>query len=201
MTDRVAPFDQLSVLRSDLEQDLQLSPDERKRRKQDRIDEILEMLIIAYMFGNESGNAMLYGDNGIPTTDLERPIPIQTDSMNEAIFRKVADKNWEQRVSEYMDSETGTVDEIIRVVDTDMNRVYNDAILDVGKRADGDVMKTWQTMLDDRVRDTHDYLENTSVPVDRRFYTFDGDSARYPGDFTLPQNNVNCRCRISLSMA
>ncbi len=199
MTDRVAPFDQLSVLRSDLEQDFQLSPDERKRKKQNRIDEILEMLIIAYMFGNESGNAMLYGDNGIQTTDLERPIPIQTDSMNEAIFRKVADKNWEQRVSEYMDSETGTVDEIIRVVDTDMNRVYNDAILDVGERADGDVMKTWQTMLDDRVRDTHDYLENTSVPVDRRFYTFDGDSARYPGDFTLPQNNVGCRCRISLS--
>ena len=201
MQDRLPPFEQLTVLRSDLEQDFQLSPDERKRRKKDRIDEILDMLIMAYMFGNEAGNAMLYGQDGISTTDLERPIPIKTDSMDAAIFRKIADKTWEQRVSEYFDSDTGTVDDIIRVVDTDTNRIYNDAILDVGERADGAVMKTWQTMLDDRVRDTHDYLESTSVPIDRRFFTFDGDSARYPGDFTLPQNNVNCRCRISLSMA
>ena len=63
------------------------------------------------------------------------------------------------------------------------------------------VMKTWVTMADDRVRDTHDYLEGMSVPINERFFTFDNDYGRYPGDFQLPQNNINCRCRISLSMA
>lgn len=195
--DRLPPFEQLETLRTELESDFAGGMDQRKRNKQRRIDEILEMLIIAYMFGNESGNTMLYGDIG--TDDL--PIPIQVGAMNDSVFRKIADKTWEQRVNEYLDNETGTVDDIIRVVDTDTNRIYNDAILDVGERADGSVMKTWETMMDEKVRDTHDYLQSMTVPIDRRFYTFDGDSARYPGDFTLPQNNVNCRCRISLSMA
>lgn len=195
--DRLPPFEQLETLRTELESDFVGGMDQRKKNKQRRIDEILEMLIIAYMFGNESGNTMLYGDIG--TGDL--PIPIQVGAMNDSVFRKIADKTWEQRVNEYLDDETGTVDDIIRVVDTDTNRIYNDAILDVGERADGSVMKTWETMMDEKVRDTHDYLQSMTVPIDRRFYTFDGDSARYPGDFTLPQNNVNCRCRISLSMA
>ena len=199
MQDRLPPFEQLETLRSELEDDFSGGIEERKRNKKRRIDEILEMLIIAYMFGNESGNYMLSGETAPTQDDEELPIPIRVDSMNGSIFRKIADKTWEERVSEYLDDEAGTVDEIIRVVDTDLNRVYNDSILDVGERADGTVMKTWETMMDERVRDTHDYLQSTSVPIDRRFYTFDGDSARYPGDFTLPQNNCGCRCRIVLS--
>lgn len=205
MRDRLPPWEQLETLRSDLENDFSGGINERKRNKSKRIDEILEMLIIAYMFGNEAANTMLYGPDDTVRSADDRPVPIQIESMNSAVFRKIAGKDWQERVSEYLDDENGTVDEIIRVVDTDTNRIYNDAILDVGERAEHDetgrVMKTWETMLDDRVRDTHDYLQSETVPVDRRFYTFDGDSARYPGDFTLPQNNVNCRCRISLSMA
>jgi hypothetical protein len=201
MQDRLPPFEQLETLRSELEDDFSGGIEERKRNKKRRIDEILEMLIIAYMFGNESGNYMLSGETAPTQDDEELPIPIRVDSMNGSIFRKIADKTWEERVSEYLDDEAGTVDEIIRVVDTDLNRVYNDSILDVGERADGTVMKTWQTMEDDRVRDTHFPLQSVKIPVDARFYAWDGDSARYPGDFTLPENNINCRCRISLSMA
>lgn len=201
MQDRLPPFEQLETLRSELEDDFSGGIEERKRNKKRRIDEILEMLIIAYMFGNESGNYMLSGETAQTQDDEELPIPIRVDSMNGSIFRKIADKTWEERVSEYLDDEAGTVDEIIRVVDTDLNRVYNDSILDVGERADGTVMKTWETMMDDRVRDTHLPLQSVKIPVDARFYAWDGDSARYPGDFTLPENNINCRCRISLSMA
>ena len=184
--DRLPPFDQLTVLRAELESDFLAGPEERKRRKRDRIDEILEML--------------------------------DTDDMNRAVFKVVAGKNWEQRITEYLDDENGTVDDVIRVVDTDMNRIYNDSVLDVGEKANagrvewtnedvpapdpnGKVMKTWVTMADDRVRDTHQYLEGMSVPVNSRFFTYDNDSARYPGDFADPQNNCGCRCRISLSMA
>ena len=219
--DRLPPFDELEAFRSELEQDFQLPPEERKRRKKDRIDEILEMLIMAYMFGNESANTMLFGPDIVDTIDPDepnRPVRIDVDDMEKSVFKDIAGKDWEQRVSEYYDSDSGTVEDVIRVVDTDMNRVYNDSVLDVGEKANrgkvdrtvadipvpdaqGRVMKTWVTMADDRVRDTHDYLEGTSVPVDSRFYSFDNDYARYPGDFQLPQNNINCRCRISLSMA
>ena len=219
--DRLPPFDQLAVLRSELESDFAAGSEERKRRKRDRIDEILEMLIMAYMFGNESANTMLFGPDIVDTIDPDepnRPVRIDVDDMNKSVFKDIAGKDWEQRVSEYYDSDSGTVDDVIRVVDTDMNRVYNDSVLDVGEKANAGrvewsnddlpvpdtknrVMKTWLTMADDRVRDTHDYLEGMTVPVDGRFWTFDSDYARYPGDFQLPQNNINCRCRISLSMA
>ena len=219
--DRLPPFDELEAFRSELEQDFQLPPEERKRRKRDRIDEILEMLIMAYMYGNESANTMLFGPDIVDTIDPDepnRPVRIDVDDMNKSVFKDIAGKDWEQRVSEYYDSDSGTIDDVIRVVDTDMNRIYNDSVLDVGEKANagriewsnedlpapdtkGRVMKTWKTVLDDRVRDQHSYLEGMTIPVGRRFYTYTGDSARYPGDFSDPNNNCNCRCAISLSMA
>ena len=214
--DRLPPWDELSNLRAELDDTFKAGPEERKRRKPFIIDEILEMLIMAYMYGNEAANTMLYGSDVVDQIAPEqegpnRVIDIDTDDMNRAVFKVVAGKNWEQRVSEYYDSDSGTIDDVIRVVDTDMNRIYNDSILNVGERAEGEepeegepkptVMKTWQTMLDDRVRDTHEYLEGMTIPVNRRFYTYDGDSARYPGDFSNPANVINCRCRISLSNA
>ena len=212
--DRLPPWDELSNLRTELDDTFQAGPEERKRRKPYIIDEILEMLIMAYMYGNEAGNTMLYGsdvvDQIVPEQEgPNRVIDIDTDDMNRAVFRVIADKTWEQRVSEYLDDETGTVDDIIRVVDTDMNRIYNDSILNVGERAEDEepedgmppvsVTKTWETMMDERVRSTHFGLQSVSVPVNGRFHTWDGDSARYPGDFTDPNNNINCRCRIVLS--
>ena len=218
--DRLPPFDELEAFRSELEQDFQLPPEERKRRKRDRIDEILEMLIMAYMFGNESANTMLFGPDIVDTIDPDepnRPVRIDVDDMNKSVFKDIAGKDWEQRVSEYYDSDSGTVDDVIRVVDTDMNRVYNDSVLDVGEKANagriewtdtdipvpdaqGRVMKTWVTMADERVRSTHSWIEGVTIPVGERFYTWDGDSARYPGDFTLPENVIGCRCRLELSL-
>ena len=219
--DRLPPFDQLAVLRSELESDFAAGPEERKRRKRDRIDEILEMLIMAYMFGNESANTMLFGPDIVDTIDPDepnRPVRIDVDDMNKSVFKDIAGKDWEQRVSEYYDSDSGTVDDVIRVVDTDMNRIYNDSVLDVGEKANAGrvewsnedlpapdtkdrVMKTWQTMLDDRVRMGHEVLEGVTIPVDKRFWTIGGDSARYPGDFTSPELNIGCRCRLKLTQA
>ena len=197
--DRLPPFDDLNKLREELDGIFAEGPDERKRKKPYIIDEILDLLIMDYMFGNESANEMLYGNTDTEDGEVNRTIQIRIEDMNDAVYRNRAGRNWEQRISEYMDS--GTVDDIIRVVDTDMTRVYNDAILDVGEKSDGPVMKTWQTMEDDRVRLGHEVLDGVTIPIDSRFWTIGGDSARYPGDFTSPELNINCRCRLYLSKA
>ena len=204
--DRLPPFDELTNLREELEQDFAGGIEQRRKRKPFIIDEILEMLIIAYMFGNESANEMLYGPVENPDGTINRTVDIDTSEMNDAVFRRIAGKNWRERVEEYVETENGTVDDILRVVDTDMNRIYNDAILDVGERAEAEkpgkaVMKTWQTMEDDRVRLGHEVLDGVTIPIDSRFWTIGGDSARYPGDFTSPELNINCRCRLYLSKA
>lgn len=203
--------DELSVLRERLQADFALTVEERKKLLDDRIDEILDMLLMQYIYGNEDANEML----GIvvdwserTTMDTEtitlgtEPYRIDTDRMERVVDAVVADKTWKDRVREWYGSENGTADDIVRIIETESHRVYNDSILDVGEQAEADtggVSKTWFTVLDDRVRETHEYLEGMTVPVNRRFYTFDGDSAMYPGGFTMPQNNINCRCAIWLT--
>ena len=108
-----------------------------------------------------------------------------------SIFRKFDNKDFTDRVREY--AELGNANEILRVVETDGNRVYNTGGVE-GAKSVGATSKTWRTMMDDRVRDTHDYLEGVTVGIDEKFFTYDGDSARYPGDFEAPQNSIGCRC-------
>lgn len=59
------------------------------------------------------------------------------------------------------------------------------------------IRKTWNTMGDDRVRDTHAVLDGTSKALNEAFFTIDGDSAMSPGRFILPENNVGCRCWLT----
>lgn len=62
-------------------------------------------------------------------------------------------------------------------------------------------VKTWRTKKDERVRDTHRFLEGVTIPIDQRFWTIDGDSAMTPGGFATAQENVNCRCFLVYSWA
>lgn len=113
-----------------------------------------------------------------------------------SIFRKFDGKDFTDRVREY--AELGQAVDIIRVVETDGNRVYNTGGVD-GAKSVGAETKTWRTMLDDRVRDTHDPLEGVTVGIDDKFVTWDGDEARYPGDFEDISNNVRCRCWLEFN--
>lgn len=200
--------DELSVLRERLQADFELPPEERKKLIDERIDEILDILLMQYIYGNEDANEML----GIIVDWSERdetditlgaePYPVNDGRMDSAIDTVIADKTWKDRVREWYESGNGSADDIIRIIETESHRVYNDSILDVGEQAEADtggVWKTWFTMMDDRVRETHEYLESETVPYNEKFYTFDGDSAMAPGGFALPENNINCRCAIWLT--
>ena len=91
-----------------------------------------------------------------------------------------------------------TVDDIVRIAETESHRIANTSALDTARHG-GATKKTWVTMLDDRVRETHDYLEGMTVGIDDDFYTYDGDHAPAPSLFQLASNNVNCRCELIFS--
>lgn len=185
-------FDELDILRERLNADFSLGTEQRKLFRDDRIDEILDMLIMAYVFGTEDA------DEELTVTE-----EVVTDEMYNAVWLEIAGRNWEQRVREYFDDPNGTVDDIMRVVETDTNRIYSDAVLNVGEKVSKrgeSVTKTWETMLDDKVRWRHELLQSVTVPINERFHV-DGDSARYPGDFQSSELNCNCRCYITLNRA
>ncbi len=176
------PIDQLNVLKlqipSMFEGDAPPSAD-------DVVDIVLDLLIMSYIFGTEDA-----------AEKLEATISPDVGRMEAAIYKRVAGKNFEERIREH--TEAGDVAGILNVADTDMTRIYSTAVIDGAKTSGKPYRKRWQTMEDDRVRETHAFLQSVSVGADERFYTYDGDSARHPGDFTLPENNCGCRCYIEL---
>ena len=160
----------------------------RREDEDDIIDEILDLYILGYLDGSQEAAREL----GIET----RP---SVEEMMDTIEKPVAGKTFRQRISEYLNGEgdVSPKDGIARVVDTDATRIYNTAILETGIK-NGATQKTWVTMADDRVRETHDWLEGMTVPIDSYFYT-GGDKALAPGGFENPENNVNCRCVLKIS--
>ena len=152
----------------------------------DVIDEMLDLFLLAYAIGNEVTNANL-SSNWMPPVD----------EVMKVVDAKVAGKTWRERAEEYF-ANGGTGEDIARIAETEMHRIANTAAFDTAKKA-GAKYKTWQTMLDDRVRESHDYLEGTTVGIDEDFYTYDGDHAAAPGLFGSAENNVNCRCELLFS--
>ena len=154
------------------------------------IDDILSLLIEAYVLGINHTATML---------DYE--IPVNSGDMYDAIYFIIEGKNFEDRVIEHLSKDDLTA--LQTLVETEYHRIYNAAVLDgaayYNHETGTDVLKTWVTVGDERVRDTHSYLEGQSVLLDELFFTYDGDSAPYPGGFRKAQNNVNCRCIIILS--
>jgi hypothetical protein len=180
-------MDELNRLDEEIRQrfgDAQLT--DRREEEEDIIDELLDLFLLAYAMGNSVTNDNL-SSNYSPSVD----------DVMEVVDAKVAGKTWRERVEDYF-ANGGTGADITRIADTEMHRIANTAALDTAKRAKAK-NKTWVTMLDDRVRDTHDYLEGVTVGIDDDFITYDGDRASAPGLFSLASNNVNCRCELLFS--
>ena len=189
----LAPWDELNSLREKLngwraDWNPLKKPD--KRLVRDCIDEVVDLLIMAYVYGKNNA-----------CDCLDHKVPADPDKMRETIWKEIAGETFEQRVERHM--ENFDVEAIINVADTEMTRDYNEAGLNtaglIGKETKRSVMKTWNTMADDRVRDTHDYLHGSSTELEKAFFTYDGDSAMAPGGFTLPENNCGCRCWLTFS--
>ena len=213
----VLPFDNLNSF----EEQIRTWFGSKKIKFDDDLDDVLDMMLdlflLAYALGNEATienlGYMLPGD----TSKLK---PTE-EEISKTLNEKVAGKTWRERVKEYFgkaengeinvapgqsdtksqDTESGVVnlaDALIRIAETETHRIANTSALNTAKKI-GATAKTWATMMDDKVRDTHSPLEGETIPIDDDFYTWDDDFAPAPGLFQLPQNNINCRCELIFS--
>lgn len=150
-------------------------------------DDILSFLIKAYQMGIQSVSEMLAYD-----------LTVDVSKMYDAIYEVIEGKTFEDRITDHVNS--GDLAGLQVLAESEFHRVYNtatdDGALDFQSSVGYGVVKTWYTVKDDKVRETHKYLEQVSVPVDEEFFTYDGDHAPYPGGFTMAKNNVGCRCIV-----
>lgn len=180
---RLARLDELHIIGGRIYAETENLPKEEKKRKV--ADEIYEILLLAYIFGQRRVSE-----------------DAQTDAQKayEAIYKKVAGETFEERVARHIEEGTFTEEVLQRIIETDYHRVEETAAYETAETVEAETgkkaYKRWLTMLDDRVRDTHWDIEGVEVPIGERFYTFDDDSARFPGDFEKAENNVNCRCEL-----
>lgn len=186
-------FDELDVLASTLYRETEnLPPEERKKQV---CDELEDILLYCYIFGinrvQESAE--------LTEEESEKYIP-SGETIYETLYKPVDGEDFRERVSRRIDEGTLGEYELQRIVETDGHRVSetgaNDTAKVVSYETGMQFEKVWETMRDPRVRDTHDYLQSMRVGLDEVFVTYDGDYARFPGDFKKPENVINCRCWV-----
>lgn len=187
----ILPIDEINALEERLKVHFEDDGKGKIKSEQDYediLDEMLDLFLLAYSNGATATN-----------TELGTAVMPSVDAVDAAVYAPVAGATWRERVRGYYES-GGTLYDIRRIAETDATRIYNQGAVDavVANGATADVMKRWRTMGDDRVRDTHSYLEGMEIPFDSDFYTYDGDHAPFPGMFELPENSINCRCVVEV---
>lgn len=94
--------------------------------------------------------------------------------------------------------ETDTEAQLRRLIESEIHRAYNEGSLKAAEMLEryygATIMKEWHTVLDDKVRESHQFLEGYQVALDEYFYTYGGKKALYPGGFGDPSEDTNCRC-------
>lgn len=179
------PFDELNNLRTEL---VRLKPLlEVEETREDATEELYELLWVLY------GTAYLNGVNEA-NTQLGGVAEASPERFVEQALKPIAGKTFADRIDEY--SQTADIEAIYRVADTDSHRLYVEGELDTAI-ADGATTKTWHTMEDWRVRDSHYHLEGVTVGIDDVFSTYTGAETYYPGEFGIAEEDVNCRCWLT----
>ncbi len=84
----------------------------------------------------------------------------------------------------------------MRIARTEAHRIQNRATenaLFKAKDKGADIVKQWDSTLDDRTRESHVQLDGQIQELDKPFEV-NGKKAMYPGGFGDPSEDCNCRC-------
>lgn len=184
----IMKWDELNLLRSSASDLISGYRKTKDRKAVDTWCDYMEfVLCLIYMYGWNDAEEI------VGTVPFVNGLDIETVNL------EIKGETYRERIQTQLDEDS--LDGILRIIDTEAQRDYNTGVYDAGRNSGiRELRKKWVTMNDDRVRDTHDYLEGMEVGIDDLFYTYDGDSAYAPGGFDDPSNNVNCRCHITLAL-
>lgn len=181
-------WDELNILREDARRLVDRSKQKKPSPKEldDFCDYMDFVLCLIYDYGWKDAEQII----GI--------VPFKYDLDDKAVNRELDGETFRDRVKEQVAALS--LAGLIRIIETEAQRDYNTGVLNAAQQSGlPGIRKRWNTMGDERVRDTHSPLEGITVGLNDLFYTWDGDAAMAPGGFTLQQNNVNCRCWITLT--
>jgi hypothetical protein len=161
-------------------------------------DEILDLLLIEIL--TESGETKdELKDEILRFTEKEIRQAGEVD-IPSIVNSPTKGETFRDRIERRIQEETLTPDTLKVIVETESHRCEEDSAYrsakQIQKKTGLTPYKLWNTMEDEKVRETHYDIDHDIVGIDEYFETFDGDRARWPGDFDYAENNANCRCWI-----
>lgn len=182
---RILPLDELNVIKGKYEQSGTDTPI-TDFDLEDIIDELLDLFLLAIANGVISINEQFDADYRPSATVIEN-----------IIYKKIDGATWKDRVETWY-KEGGTSADIVRIAETESHRIGNEIAFEAAK-AVGAKNKTWICMMLPTSREEHIWLNGVTVPIDAEFYNDKGQSTLYPGQWGVPEQDVNCLCEISYS--
>lgn len=181
------PFDEINQFREKLPAHFENGIIRSEQDKEDIIDELLDLFLLAYARGMESVKA----DLEISDDDYRPGIKKVLDTVD----REIAGKTWRDRVNEYFDN-GGTEADIMRIAETEAHRDSNEAAY-VTATDNKATKKTWHCLLLTTSRESHVYLNGVQVPIDAEFYSIHGGSTQFPGEWGIAEEDCNCLCWVT----
>lgn len=88
------------------------------------------------------------------------------------------------------------INNAIRIARTEGHRIQNQAQMDTittAKEKGADVVKQWDSTLDDRTRDSHKILDGQIREIED-YFDVNGHRALHPGAFGVASEDIHCRC-------
>lgn len=183
----ILPIDEINALEYKLAPHFEDNGKGRIKSKEDAediIDELLDLFLLAY-------------DNGVKSvnTTMGTSIRQSDETRDSVIFEAIDGKTWKDRVWDYYNN-GGDVYDIARIAATEAHRDANAAAYDTAVRA-GATSKTWHCMMLPTSRDEHIWLDGVSAPIDGYFYSSIGEQTQYPGQWGIPEQDINCLCWLT----
>ena len=183
----ILPIDEINALEDRLKVHFDDDGNGRIKSREDAediIDELLDLFLLSYAMGVDSVN-------GTMGTAIEQPL----EAIENTVYERIDGKTWVDRVWEYYDN-GGTVYDIARIAATESHRDANEAAYDTARQA-GATQKTWHCMMLPTSRDEHIWLDGVTAPIDGYFYSSIGERTQYPGQWGIPEQDINCLCWLT----
>ena len=174
------PFDAINRL----ENGLPIYFEDGKIRSREDLEDIIDDMFYIFLLSYHHGAAAVNPEYK----------PTLKTAM-ETIDDDVAGKTWRERMQEHFE-QGGTLADVVRIVESEAHRDANTAAYKAAK-AKGCTTKTWHAVMDDRTRESHRYLNGVTIPIDDEFYSAFGGSTMFPGQWGIPEEDINCRCWLT----
>ena len=179
----IFPFDEVNAFKVNLSNHFERGRIRSRKDCEDIIDEMLDLYLLALANGVN-----------IVNSQFNTVISLPNDVVDEIINKKIDGATWRDRVWAWYATD-GTEADIARIAETETHRDGNAAAYETAMLA-GATQKKWVCMMLPTSRDTHTYLNGTTVGINDEFYTYLGNHAMYPGQFGVAEEDCNCLCEL-----